>query len=67
MKAQICPVCAGVGTKEAGFYPVSGWAALTTAEDRETCRTCWGCGYVMLPDDPEPTYLVPLRTGGDPL
>lgn len=51
MKAVICPVCNGNGIVDQGFYnQTSGqW---TSVGGTETCRSCGGQGYVVIPGKP---------------
>ena len=50
---QVCPVCAGRGTVDPGFYQASPGRAITLAA-REDCRRCFGLGAIRLtPFDPE--------------
>jgi DnaJ-class molecular chaperone len=49
MKAQICPVCAGKGTVPQGFYDIYGGYS-STAVIEESCRSCGGSGYVVVPE-----------------
>jgi len=49
MKAVICPVCGGNGIVDLGFYTqTSGY--WTSVGGTETCRSCGGQGYVVIPD-----------------
>jgi len=52
MKAQRCPICNGTGHVDAGFYTqTSGhW---TSGGGFETCRSCQGHGYILIPDKEE--------------
>ena len=47
-KANRCPVCDGKGIVPAGFYSY-GNGSTSTAD--ETCRSCKGTGYVVVPED----------------
>ncbi len=61
---HLCPVCLGVGTLQSGFYAAvvanGGLSWSTTNTDRETCRSCAGRGYVVLP----PSTTAPGRVEG---
>jgi len=52
MHAERCPVCEGTGIVPGGFYnttnPYDGW---TSSISSETCRSCGGIGYVIVPSD----------------
>jgi len=41
-QAQVCPVCEGRGEVAAGFYMDS------TTSAPEKCKSCWGCGYIVI-------------------
>jgi len=65
MQALVCPVCQGRGTVAQDFY--NPYSANYTGQ-RETCRSCWGCGYVVLatevkvhPEDPTTQLLEGRR------
>ena len=50
--SEICPVCKGRGNVPSGFYlavGVNSWT--TTSTSPETCRSCGGAGYIIIPDD----------------
>lgn len=40
---QLCPVCAGRGKVEAGFYD---FGTITTKLGSDVCRTCNGVGVI---------------------
>ena len=53
MNAVRCPVCGGNGLVDNGFYnrTTDEWA--TTSAEFETCRSCGGKGYVIVPEAAE--------------
>ena len=51
MKANRCPVCNGKGIVPAGFYS---YGNASTGTVDETCRSCKGSGYIVLPEDNMP-------------
>ena len=47
-EAHICPVCGGKGLVPNGFYnAINTSASIQTTP--ETCRSCGGHGYIILP------------------
>ena len=50
MEVKICPVCTGSGIVDEGFYRRTSdkW---TSCGGTETCRSCCGKGYVVIPDE----------------
>ena len=61
MKAQVCPVCGGTGQVPAGFYDPPDYH--TTYTWPETCRSCNGLGYVLVPEADEYGMFGMLRFG----
>ena len=61
MKAVLCPVCHGSGIVAMNFYNRTSeqW---TNAGGTETCRACGGIGYVVIPEEPLPIYIMPAVT-----
>ena len=54
MKPHICPVCNGRGTVPPGFYNPSpdGVHGITQTDcHTETCRSCGGKGYILVPEE----------------
>lgn len=50
MEVKLCPVCTGSGIVGEGFYERTSdtW---TSCGGTETCRSCWGRGYVVIPGE----------------
>ena len=49
-QAVLCPVCLGKGLVPNGFYMAVGTNNYTTSSmTPETCRSCGGYGYLILP------------------
>lgn len=55
MKAVTCPVCGGNGIVDEGFYrQTSGqW---TSAGGTETCRSCYGKGWIEVSEGPQEPF-----------
>ena len=51
--AERCPVCNGRGVVKPGFYNLGD----TTSLAIETCRSCGGKGYIIVPDKELPTHI----------
>lgn len=44
-----CPVCGGNGLVQSGFYSsATGYWTSSSASTTETCRSCFGKGYVLV-------------------
>jgi len=50
MHPEVCPVCQGRGSVPYEFYHGWGESQSTAQPGPVTCRSCWGCGYVQMPD-----------------
>jgi rRNA maturation protein Nop10 len=50
-EAKVCPVCGGNGKVQGGFYDQVGGSWTGGDTQFETCRSCGGCGYVIIPSD----------------
>ena len=61
MNIQTCPVCMGIGKVDAGFYNRTS-ECWTSAGGTEMCRSCFGRGYVYLPDESQGFKLVSCPT-----
>lgn len=48
--ADRCPVCFGKGIVPMGFYNTTNTGYSTTSTAPETCRSCGGSGYIIIPD-----------------
>lgn len=56
-----CPVCNGKGIVQNGFYSsVTGYTISTTTAF-ETCRSCYGKGYIIIPDYSDLYYEGDMR------
>ena len=53
MKAVICPVCNGNGLVPNGFYTQTTGMWSTADTTPETCQSCGGTGYLVVPEDSE--------------
>jgi len=59
MRAELCPVCHGTGQVPSDFY-----GGETTTAGYIQCRSCYGQGYVLVPEYkpycPWPPYSYPV-------
>lgn len=63
MREQVCPVCAGRGTVDPGFYLASPGSVITLSSTaREDCRRCNGLGTITA----VPSILVEAVPAGEP-
>ena len=70
MEAKRCPICGGTGQVDSGFYTQTS-GQWTSTGGFETCRSCWGKGYILIPTELlkdcfpiYPNYHAPKTTGG---
>ena len=52
MQAVRCPVCNGNGLVPEGFYRQTSGCWGSTSTTPETCQSCKGTGFVVVPDEP---------------
>lgn len=47
---KVCPVCLGRGFVQSGFYSSTSGTYITSTTGVETCHSCNGKGYVIIPE-----------------
>jgi len=57
MIVEKCPVCGGNGLVPNGFYTQTLGRWLTSSTGGETCRSCGGKGYVVIPNSEDQAIL----------
>ena len=62
-QAQICPVCKGKGIVPNGFYDITNQGYTSTSTLQEQCRTCYGSGMVIVPNQDYINFNSPKTKG----
>lgn len=56
MEALRCPVCNGNGLVPNGFYSQTSGQWSSTSTSPETCKSCSGRGYIVVPSEKSDFY-----------